>query len=112
MVEIYIKKDVIKWSELCSMADQNIDRIFISYGARRWITRLAMNDRLVDNTWHINLEGDTPLFTIRDFGGTRSATAEEFIAYLGDKYPADLEWSLFHPEIFSGSLDVENDCDE
>jgi len=104
MVEIYFKKETMLWTELCSLAEKNIDRVFISYGARRWMTRLILNGQLWDNAWHINIDGGIPDYTIVGQKGTKSATAEEFVAYLGDKYPQDLEWLLFHPEIFSGTL--------
>jgi len=108
MVEIYFRKDVIPWSELSCLAEENIDRIFISYGKRKWVTRFTLDEGILDNAWHINVDGRIPDYTIVGQRGTKSATAEEFIAYLEDKYPQDLEWMLFHTEIFGGTLYLDD----
>lgn len=102
MVEVYISKAPIYWYELCVLVAENNDRIFISDAKSKWLTRLSVGNAKVGNIWHINLDG--PMFC---FGSSSKMTPGEFVTYLEANYPADLEWLLWHPEVFSGRINLD-----
>ncbi len=72
--------------------------------AYNFIARIShITETHIAEIWEIDGEN---AFFLRDSRGFQYAvTKEEFVDFLKENYPADLEWLIWHPEIWEGKYD-------
>jgi hypothetical protein len=66
-----------------------------------WIGRGVGDKKGQKIFWSINFEFPEKIFLIEEEG---MVPYDIFVIFLRKKYPEDLDWILFHPEILSGKF--------
>lgn len=66
-----------------------------------WIGRGIGTKNNQNILWSINFEFSQKIFWI---DGDGIVSYDVFASFLREKYPQDLDWILFHPEILSGKF--------